>query len=160
MLGQGSFGITYLATCLGPFGDIYVAIKEFFMSDFNGRRPDGTVTMGAEGGLVARYGSKFCKEADHPATLRHDGIVRVGEVFDANGTHYYAMNYIDCGNRDNYLKQCGPLPEGEALSVTRRLAEALSCMHDKHMLHLDVKPKNVILPLEEHEGGCPPRPAR
>lgn len=145
MLGQGSFGITYLATCQDPFGkEIKVAIKEFFMSDFNGRRPDGTVTMGTEGGFAARYGAKFRKEADHLAELEHPGIVRVGEVFDANQTHYYAMDYIDGCNLDDYLKRHGPMREEEALDVTRRVAETLAYMHSKKMLHLDVKPKNVM----------------
>ena len=67
VLGQGAFGITYLATVklsgdLGDLDDIQVCLKEFFMKELNGRIGN-TVTSSNNGGLVSEYKSKFKKEA-------------------------------------------------------------------------------------------------
>ena len=152
VLGQGSFGITYLATTRakisGDLGnietEIKVAVKEFFMHEFCSRHADGTVTEMSEGSLVGGYARKFRKEAENLAKLSHPGIVRVLEVFEANNTCYYSMEYIDGGSLDAYVKQCGGLPEQEATACIRQIADALGYMHRNSMLHLDLKPLNVM----------------
>ena len=152
VLGQGSFGITYLATTRtrlqGDLGNIEtevkVAVKEFFMHEFCSRHADGTVTEMSEGSLVSGYARKFRKEAENLARLSHPGIVRVLEVFEANNTCYYSMEYIDGGSLDAYVKQCGGLPEDEATECIRQIADALGYMHEHKMLHLDLKPLNVM----------------
>ena len=152
VLGQGSFGITYRAsmpvTVKGPLGDItttaFVCIKEFFMQDFNTRHVDGTVTSTTGNNLAKQYGIKFSREAVNLSHLRHDGIVRVLETFDTKGTHYYVMEYIDGETLDSYTSRKGGIPEREALAYARAIAKALDYMHRRHMLHLDLKPKNVM----------------
>ncbi len=88
-LGQGSFGITYLAehTALGK----KVAIKEFFMKDFNSRLDDGSITAMTDGSFSYNYGQKFKREALNLAKLEHPNIVRVTDCFDENSTYYYVM---------------------------------------------------------------------
>ena len=152
ILGQGSFGITYLATTkikavgsLGSFDtEIKVAVKEFFMHEFCSRHADGTVTEMSEGSLVSGYARKFRKEAENLARLSHPGIVRVLEVFEANNTCYYSMEYMDGGSLDAYVRQCSGLPEQEATECIRQIADALGYMHKHKMLHLDLKPLNVM----------------
>lgn len=152
VLGQGSFGITYRAsmpvTVKGPLGDITtsadVCIKEFFMQDFNTRRVDGTVTSTTDSNLAKQYGIKFSREAVNLSHLNHDGIVRVLETFDTKGTHYYVMEYIEGETLDSYASRKGGIPEREALADAREIATALDYMHSRHMLHLDLKPKNVM----------------
>ena len=152
VLGQGSFGITYRAsmpvTVKGPLGDITtsadVCIKEFFMQDFNTRRVDGTVTSTTDSNLAKQYGIKFSREAINLSHLHHDGIVRVLETFDTKGTHYYVMEYIEGETLDSYASRKGGILEREALADAREIATALDYMHSRHMLHLDLKPKNVM----------------
>ena len=152
VLGQGSFGITYLATtCVKVFGALgelettmQVAIKEFFMRDINGRE-ENTVTSGSKGGIYANYKKKFAREAENLSKLKHPHIVKVLEYFEANNTVYYTMEYMEGGSLDDYIKQKNGLPEAEAIKYARQIGEALSYMHAHKMLHLDLKPGNVML---------------
>lgn len=151
-LGQGSFGITYLATAtfttesgLGKMDVVAkVCIKEFYMSDVNSRGNDGSTVEGSGGNVFTNYRRKFRKEAENLAKLSHSNIVRVFDVFDENGTSYYVMEYLDGENLDEYIKSRGRLGEDEAIKIIREIGGALSYMHSKKMLHLDLKPKNVM----------------
>ena len=152
VLGQGTFGITYLATTkvkvAGALGSLettmQVAVKEFFMKEINGRH-DNTVTSGSQGGLYDKYKQKFAREAENLSKLHHSNIVKVLEYFEANNTVYYAMEYMEGGSLDDYIKQKNGLPESEAVKYARQIGEALSYMHAHKMLHLDLKPGNVML---------------
>ena len=152
VLGQGSFGITYLAYAkvtiggkLGKLqGEMPVAVKEFFMRDINGRE-GSTVTLGSEGGLFDKYKHKFSREARNLAALDHPGIVKVLETFESNGTSYYSMEYCGGGSLDALIAGRGCLPQDEALKYFGQMADALGYMHGRHMLHLDMKPGNVML---------------
>lgn len=152
VLGQGSFGITYLATAKfstdGGLGKMEVvakvAIKEFFMSELNSRNEDGSTVEGSSGSIFSNYRRKFRKEAKNLAKLSHSNIVRVFDVFDENGTLYYVMEYLDGENLDEYIKSQGRLEEEEAIKIIKEVGAALSYMHSKKMLHLDMKPKNIM----------------
>ena len=154
VLGQGSFGITYRAKvemrgALGTLdSNMYVAIKEFFMKEVNGR-DNTSVTSGSTSrdGLFEYYREKFEREARNLSTLQHKNIVRVLESFQANGTVYYAMEYISGQSLDSVIikspHHC--LDAATALGYTQQLGSALSFMHGKGMLHLDVKPANAMV---------------
>ena len=150
-LGQGSFGITYLATTqltmMGELGrmetTVNVAIKEFFLRDINGRT--GTnVTSGSNGGIYDDYKKKFKREAINLSTLQHPNIVKVIESFEANNTVYYVMEYIGGGSLDDYIMKGNGLKEGEAIRLAVQIGSALSYMHAQGMLHLDLKPSNIM----------------
>lgn len=153
-LGQGSFGITYQAKvemkgALGTLdSNMYVAVKEFFMKEVNGRSGD-TVTSGStsKGGLFSYYREKFEREARNLGTLKHPNIVRVLEMFIANGTAYYAMEFINGMSLDDTIAQSphGRLSTEQAIKLTRQIGAAISFMHSRKMLHLDVKPANVMV---------------
>ena len=152
VLGQGGFGITYLATTevafSGELGSIKtkinVAIKEFYMREMNQRDTDGSSVVGSNSTLVTDYRRKFRREAENLGRLNHPNIVKVLEVFDENNTTYYAMEYIDGENLDKYIKSKKHLSEKEAKCVMLDLCDALAYMHHQGMLHLDLKPKNIM----------------
>ena len=146
ILGQGGFGITYLATqvSLGR----KVAIKEFFMKEHCNRDTTSSfVSVGSQGSedIVRRYREKFMKEALLIAGVEHKHIVRIIDTFEENGTAYYVMNYHANGSLQDYVKKNGALPEAKALNYTRQLCDALRHIHANNILHLDVKPGNIMI---------------
>lgn len=157
-LGRGSFGITYLATTKvalsGGLGKmdvtVNVAIKEFFMEEFNSRSRDGSSVDGTNASLVKNYRKKFHREAENLGKLKHPNIVKVLEVFDENNTTYYAMEYVEGESLDDYIKSKGRIPEPEVLIQLQEIGAALKHMHDHKMLHLDLKPKNIMRNKDGH----------
>lgn len=149
VLGQGSFGITYLASleikgALGTISSTLVAVKEFFMKDINGR--DGSVvTCGNKGGLYEDYKKKFAREAKNLSRLNHPNIIKVMDLFEDNNTAYYVMEYIDGGNLNEHIEKHNGLSESETGRYLKGIASALSYMHENKMLHLDMKPSNIML---------------
>lgn len=148
VLGQGSFGITYLAEHTKLCKK--VAIKEFFMKELNSRSEDGSITGMSDGSLSQSYCLKFKKEADNISRLDNQNIVRVTDSFSENGTFYYVMDYIDGQNLNDYVKTHYVDAE-EAVSIIKSVADALIYMHEeKHMLHLDLKPSNIMRRSDGH----------
>lgn len=146
VLGQGGFGITYLAIQGGL--ERTVAIKEFFMREACSRTSDSrSVTLGTEGNreTVDRYRQKFLKEARSIARLNHPHIVRIIDVFEENGTAYYVMEYVAGGSLSDRVGRQGALSEPEATRYIRQVADALNYIHTQRMTHLDVKPANIML---------------
>ena len=148
-LGQGGFGITYLAiqTAL----DRKVAIKEFFMPNCCSRDGDTTiVTMGNNStyGIAEQYKRKFIKEAKTIASLDNPHIIRIHDVFEENGTAYYVMEYLEGGDLKSRVHAQG-LPEDEALQIIRQIGEALNYIHRRNILHLDIKPSNILFREDE-----------
>ncbi|MGM9696137.1 MAG: protein kinase, partial [Alloprevotella sp.] len=146
VLGQGGFGVTYLALQQGL--NRIVAIKEFFMENFCVRNADTHhVTIAAEGSreLVERYRNKFLKEARNIAKLEHPNIVSIIDVFEENSTAYYVMKYAQNGSLDDKVKREGHLSEAEATRYILKIANALRFVHQHKMTHLDVKPANILL---------------
>lgn len=156
-LGQGGFGITYLAamqsSVTGNLGglsvDVPVTVKEFFIRDLCMRDAESSfVSVPSLGSReqVDRYRQKFVKEAHNIAKLNHPHIVKVVDVFQENGTEYYVMQYLTGGSLQNYMKKHGPMPEPLALKYVSQIGDALNYMHTKyHLCHLDVKPGNILL---------------
>ena len=145
-LGDGGFGITYKGLQVGL--DRSVAIKEFFMKEYC-ERDSGTshVTAGSQGSraIVDRFLAKFIKEAQTIAKLDNPHVIRIYDIFEENGTAYYVMEYISGGSLEQYVKGRRRLDEPEALNFMNQIADALTYIHGKNILHLDVKPSNVLL---------------
>lgn len=145
VLGQGGFGITYLAIQVRL--DRKVAIKEFFMKDFCERNETTRqVTLGTAGSreTVNSCRKKFLKEAKHIAKLYHPNIIRIIDVFDENSTSYYVMEYIEGGSLSNKLGTTG-LSMSDATRYILQVAEALKYIHKQNISHLDIKPSNIML---------------
>ena len=160
VLGQGGFGITYLAMSkmrhggdLGGFDvQVPVAIKEFYLKEIC-RRDVATGKVGAASDDVAEklllFKSKFLKEVYKLAEIHHPNIVKVSDVFEENGTVYYVMQYLQGGTLKYLLEKVRngqPFDEEQALTYVRQVAEALRYLHEeKQMCHLDVKPENIMI---------------
>lgn len=146
VLGQGGFGITYLAnhSLLGR----QVAIKEFFPKDYCERSGDTShITLGTTNTseLVGKLKEKFLKEAINISKLNHPNIVAIHDIFEENNTAYYLMDYIDGLSMQEMIKFNGAMGEAEAIDYITTIGTALSYMHSKQMNHLDIKPANIML---------------
>lgn len=146
VLGSGSFGITYLATAEVPIGNISTtirfAIKEHFMSASCYRGDDGAMvlTVPTAKSDVVDSRADFITEANRlkKLCLKSRNIVSVNETFEANGTAYYVMEFLDGGSPSKYSEE-------EAVSIVKQIADALNEIHKEHVLHLDLKPDNIVL---------------
>ena len=146
VLGSGSFGITYLATSEVVVGNISAtmkfAIKEHFISASCYRGEDGATvcTVPNAQSDVVDSRADFITEANRlkKLCLKSRNIVSVNETFEANGTAYYVMEFLDGGSPS----RCS---EEDAISIVLQVAEALKEIHKEHVLHLDLKPDNIVL---------------
>ena len=144
VLGQGGFGITYLGTQVAL--NRKVAIKEFFMKEYCERNSNTShVSLGTSGSreIVERFRTKFIKEAQTIAEMDNNHIIRIYDVFEENGTAYYVMEYLPGGDLSKRIPNNG-LPETEALGYIRQIGDALTYIHSKNILHLDIKPTNIL----------------
>lgn len=151
ILGQGGFGITYLARDTNL--DQLVAIKEFLPSDLAVRTQDSAVHP-LSGGHTDTYGwglNRFLTEARTLAKFRHPNIVRVTSVFEANNTAYMVMEYERGESFENLLKFKQISGEAALKKILLELLEGLELVHDAGFIHRDIKPSNVYL----REDGVP-----
>ena len=144
VLGKGGFGITYLGLHTGL--NKKVAIKEYFPKDSFRRQSDGTQVSYSNTGENRKNIERFLKEARTMAELKHKGVVSVSDVFEENATAYYVMDYIE----GQSLEDKGTLSESAALKYIDQVAQALKYVHDKGILHLDIKPANIMIDREDN----------
>ena len=146
VLGQDDFGITYQAEQVTR--ECTVAVKEFFMTD-NCFRDANTrqVSVPSTGSrdLVERFRNKFLHEARRIARLDHPNIVKFFDVFEENGTAYSVMEFIGGGSLAEKVKTDGAMQESTALDYIRQVADALSYLHKRNLLHFDVQPSHILL---------------
>ena len=145
-IGSGGFGKTYEVTNL-EFEE-RMALKEFFMKGISEREEDSTTVSVSNNLNIGTFNSqkeKFKKEARRLRRLHNPHIVQVHDLFEENGTAYYAMDFIDGESLSARLKKTGkPLSEAEALSVIRQVLDALETVHGQGIWHLDLKPANIM----------------
>ena len=149
-LGQGGFGITYLAEQV--LAKRKVCIKEFFPKEYYNRDADSLhISLGSEGNakMMNAYKAKFIKEAQTIAKLKHPNIIPIFDVFEENNTAYYAMEYIEGESLNAKVKREGALAEDRAVKYIRDVASALRYIHNRNIMHLDVKPANIMLSKED-----------
>ena len=146
VLGQGGFGITYLAH--DERLDLDVAVKEFMPSDLAMRQVGSTVMPRS---MAARQDYKeglerFLKEARTLARFTHANIVRVMRLFEANGTAYIVMSYEAGESLESRLRaRGGALAPAELRAIAGPLLDGLAAVHKAGFLHRDIKPSNIFL---------------
>lgn len=146
VLGQGGFGITYLASQVAL--NRKVTIKEFFMKELCNRdEQTSQVSVPSMGSVdtVARFRAKFVKEAQTIAAINNPHIIHIHDIFEENGTAYYVMDYLSGGSLSDLVQRNGVLAEATALGYIRQVADALSYIHARNINHLDIKPSNVLI---------------
>ena len=152
-LGHGGFGITYLVE-----GDVMVdnikvtarfALKEHFIGSLCSR--DGSTQQVSFSEPVAKDVrnslDSFVKEATRLQSngLKHPNIVNINEVFEANNTAYYVMEYLEGETLEDFIKSNGALTEQQTVYFMRPIAEAVALLHRNNLTHYDIKPSNIII---------------
>ncbi len=146
-LGQGGFGITYLAEVIGS-GE-QVVIKEN-LPTFCAMRDRTTLQVAAtdpddELQEYAEYLKRFVNEARLLAQLNHPNIVKVFGAFEALGTAYYVMPWVGGQELQTAAPASGVITESWLLPILRTLLSTLEYLHGRNIYHRDVKPANILL---------------
>ncbi len=148
VLGQGGFGVTYVA--LDSQTRARVAIKEYLPTEYVSREADGTSLLLNSQNQQAdfEYGKQqFLAEARTLAAfIGNEHIVGIHTFFEANGTAYFAMEFVEGVNLKKYMEQYGgPLPVHEANRILLPIMEALDWVHSKGIVHRDIAPDNIMI---------------
>lgn len=146
VLGQGGFGITYIAQD-HKTGSL-VAVKEYF-PDTMAARTDGHSVSAYTGQREENflYGKEcFLNEAKTLAEfIGNPNIVRVHSYFEENNTAYFVMDYVQGTSFQDYLKQHGRLSWQETKRILEPVIGALASVHSKGVIHRDVTPDNIYI---------------
>ncbi len=146
VLGQGGFGITYIAKDFRT-GE-RVAIKEYLPSEFARRNGSSVQAFSGDQQTNFAYGKEqFLAEAKTLAAFNGDEhIVRIFCFFEENNTAYFAMEYIDGYALDKVMaQQGGRLSVAETNRYLLPLMESLNKLHAKGIVHRDIAPDNSII---------------
>lgn len=156
-LGHGGFGITYRAKAEVKVGGIRMkvdfALKEFFMRDDCERQANASIVYSNPArDRVENSRKDFINEALRLKKIgfSHPNIVGFDEVFEANNTAYYVMEYLRGKSLGDYVKEHGPLTEAETVRLMQPVMEAVELLHRNRICHLDIKPDNIMLEQEEN----------
>ena len=145
VLGVGGFGLTYLA--IDTNLKLRVALKEYLPAEIAIRGADHSVTpnssQSAEDFMWGKR--RFLDESRTLASFRHPHIVRVMRFFEANGSAYMVMEYVEGDGLPDWIKPRRPLAESEIRALTTPLLEGLVVVHSAGYLHRDIKPGNIFV---------------
>ncbi len=130
-IGRGGFGITYKATHHFLHQEVVIKTLNHKLQ----KHPD-----------FAKFESQFQDEARRLASCVHPNIVRVSDFFVEADFPYMVMEYIPGETLGEAFVMPGiPLPEDQAIHYIRQVGAALGAVHQKGLLHRDIKPDNIIL---------------
>jgi serine/threonine protein kinase len=144
VLGEGGFGITYLAEDLQL--RLQVVIKEYFPNEFALRTRENTISAKSTSVGDFKKGMKrFKEEAQTLAKFNHPSIVKILGYFEANETAYFVMEYEEGVDLSHYLKEKEKLSQEEILAIIMPILEGLKEVHRHNYLHRDIKPGNILI---------------
>ena len=147
VLGQGGFGITYLAHDKNLRKK--VAIKEYLPETFAVRQSTLDITAKPSCREDFDWGlSRFLQEAQTLGQFEHPNIVPVMRFFRANGTAYMVMNYQDGESLRAILDESDQLEESELEEILYPLLDGLNRVHNEGILHRDIKPGNIFIRID------------
>lgn len=151
VLGEGSFGISYIAwDCLL---DTVVAIKEYFPASLVSRHiseeDEDTNVYIYEKRESRKYQESLKKYLGEAKSLSAyydlDGIVSVRDFFYANNTAYIVMGYVDGISVKEYVEKNGPIEGEKFLRMLEPVIKSLAKVHQTGVLHRDISPDNMLL---------------
>ena len=146
VLGQGGFGFTYLAH--EKTLDRRAAIKELFPRQYV-VRVDRVQVVPRHASDRPRFDQArllFLEEARRLAKFHHENIVRVQRLLeDHNGTAYFAMDFIEGGNFQQWIRSHRSPSEAQLKRILLPLLDGLEYLHSHDVLHQDISPENIII---------------
>ena len=155
VLGSGGFGITYSASFSTTIGSlpvqVIVAIKEHFLKNDCARDDSLAITYSKPASdRVENSLRTFISEARRLQSISggHPNIVHVSEVFSANNTAYYVMEYIEGRSLAELVRETGPLSWQKTYELMKPIVGAVAYLHNNKITHLDIKPANIMLASE------------
>lgn len=145
-LGQGGFGITYIAMDLRSHQR--VAVKEYF-PNLCAQRGDDHISVFPKPNRESMFmggRSSFLKEAQMLASLeKMPGIVEILNYFEINGTAYLVMEYLDGVTLKKLVSDRGSIPVQEFMPKLPPLIKSLGQIHKQNVIHRDISPDNIML---------------
>lgn len=146
VLGNGGFGITYSAW--DKETNCKVAMKELYPRQDVYREPD-EITVKVVPGQEQFFDELFKKFEDEAKLLiqlnGENNIIKVYDLFYANNTIYYSMEYLDGCDLKTYIKQHGPMPWEQLGPMMYQVLQALGTLHKQNLIHRDISPDNLFL---------------
>lgn len=153
-LGAGGFGITYKAT--DTLNHIPCAIKEYAPMEIAVRQGDG-ITMSPKSeevrGVYEHGRKRFLEEAGILKDLQNiRATVRILDYFNANGTSYFVMEYLQGITLKGLMRSLGGrVPYEELMPLLFEVADALEKLHTtKQIFHRDISPENIMITVDGH----------
>lgn len=123
----------------GGMGSVYKAIEMSI------ERPCALKVMAKHLADNKDFVERFKREARIQCNLDHQNIVRGYRVAEERGLHLFAMEFIDGGSVQGYLKKVKRFSVGDAVHITLAVLHAMAYAHEKSMIHRDIKPDNVMI---------------
>ncbi|MBR5638386.1 MAG: SUMF1/EgtB/PvdO family nonheme iron enzyme [Muribaculaceae bacterium] len=153
VLGKGGFGVTYKVKTTVQLNklsfDVHCAVKEYFPDICSREADNATIKIPeTKHDEIVDGISDFLNEGRKLQAVcdLNPNIVNVNEVFQANGTAYYVLEYLEGGDLRKMVKSNGgALSEQQMLDVMVPIGNAVQCLHDNNILHLDIKPDNIVM---------------
>jgi hypothetical protein len=126
-IGQGGMGVVYRARQHGLERDVAVKL------------------LAAGPWASDEFVARFRREARNAARMQHPNIVEIYEFGHRDGLNFFSMRLVEGPSLAQRLAANGPMPERDAAKCARLLAEAMDYAHRLDVLHLDLKPANVLI---------------
>jgi Protein kinase domain/NACHT domain len=129
-LGRGAMGVTYKAVDVDlHFPVTLKVIRERYVGDESARH-------------------RFLREARAAASVRHQNVASVFHLGRRAGNYFYAMEFVEGETLDHLIKRSGRLDVKLALEIATQVAAGLAAVHERNLVHRDIKPTNIMVSLK------------
>src|SRR5215831_12142838 len=130
-LGRGAMGVTYKAFDVDLHCPVTLkVISKRYLGDESARL-------------------RFLREARVAAQLRHSNVASVLHLGKSEGNYFYAMEFVEGETLDQLMKRSGKLEAKLALEIATQVTAGLAAIHEKNLVHRDIKPTNIMVSLKE-----------
>lgn len=153
LLGQGGFAFTYEAV-QEPLGR-KVCIKELFLAEKMTRDAEKTTEVSWKHPVdeeeTVKYKADFMEEGRILGTIDDPSVEKVIGYFEENRTSYMVLEYLEGMTLKDYVRDNGPVPSETLFASVLPLLKGLSTLHDRHLIHRDIAPDNLMIMPETEE---------
>jgi serine/threonine protein kinase len=130
-LGRGAMGVTYKAFDVDLHCTVTLkVIRERCLGDESARL-------------------RFLREARAAASVRHPNVASVFHLGRTGQNYFYAMEFVAGETLENLIKRSGRLEVKPALEIATQVAAGLTAVHERNLVHRDIKPTNIMVTLKE-----------